>query len=151
MRDPYDILVRDQSASEADVKKAFRSLPSSITRTQNQNDPKAQAKFAEVNQAYEILGDKEKRAKFDRGEIDARGQARASRASRASAIGPWRRRPVVRVRIRAGRVQVAGPWHGRVRPLRPLRDLFRRRDKAAARPGALRERVSARAPTPTPR
>lgn len=76
MRDPYDILGVTKSASEADVKKAFRKLAKQYHPDQNKNDPKAQAKFAEVNQAYEILGDKDKRAKFDRGEIDAEGKPR---------------------------------------------------------------------------
>jgi DnaJ-class molecular chaperone len=76
MRDPYDILGVSKGASESDVKKAFRKLAKQHHPDQNQNDPKAQAKFAEINQAYEILGDKEKRAKFDRGEIDADGKPR---------------------------------------------------------------------------
>lgn len=41
---------------------------------QNQDNPKAQAKFAEINQAYEVIGDKEKRGQFDRGEIDGEGK-----------------------------------------------------------------------------
>jgi DnaJ-class molecular chaperone len=76
MRDPYTVLGVSRSASEADIKKAFRKLAKQHHPDQNKNDPKAQAKFAEVNQAYEIIGDREKRAKFDRGEIDAEGKPR---------------------------------------------------------------------------
>ena len=76
MRDPYNVLGVAKSASEGDIKKAFRKLAKKYHPDQNQNDPAAQKHFSEVNQAYEIVGDKEKRTKFDRGEIDAEGKPR---------------------------------------------------------------------------
>src|ERR671929_516259 len=76
MRDPYDILGVPRSASEADIKKAYRKLAKTYHPDRNKNDPKAKDKFAEVNSAYEILGDSDKRAQFDRGEIDAEGKPR---------------------------------------------------------------------------
>lgn len=76
MRDPYDVLGLSRSASEAEIKKAFRTLAKKHHPDQNKDDPRASAKFAEVNQAYEILGDAAKRAQFDRGEIDAEGKPR---------------------------------------------------------------------------
>jgi len=76
MRDPYQILGVAKDAPQADVKKAFRKLAKQHHPDQNPNDPKAQAKFAEVNSAYEILGDEKKRGAFDRGEIDAEGKPR---------------------------------------------------------------------------
>jgi DnaJ-class molecular chaperone len=76
MRDPYQILGVAKDASQADVKKAFRKLAKQHHPDQNPNDPKAQAKFSEVNSAYEILGDEKKRGAFDRGEIDAEGKPR---------------------------------------------------------------------------
>lgn len=76
MRDPYDVLGVGKSASEADVKRAYRKLAKQYHPDRHAGDEKAQAKFAEINQAYEIVGDKEKRAKFDRGEIDADGKPR---------------------------------------------------------------------------
>ncbi|WP_342359721.1 J domain-containing protein [Terrarubrum flagellatum] len=76
MRDPYTVLGVSKSASEADLKKAFRKLAKAHHPDRNQNDPKAKERFAELNSAYEILGDKEKRARFDRGEIDAEGKPR---------------------------------------------------------------------------
>jgi DnaJ-class molecular chaperone len=76
MRDPYEVLGVARSASAGEVKKAFRRLAKKHHPDQNKNDPKAQAKFAEVNTAYEILGDEKKRAEFDRGEIDAEGKPR---------------------------------------------------------------------------
>ncbi len=76
MRSPYDILGVARGASEAEIKKAFRKLAKKYHPDSNANDPKAKDKFAEVNQAYEILGDAEKRAQFDRGEIDGEGKPR---------------------------------------------------------------------------
>ncbi|MGO4387155.1 DnaJ C-terminal domain-containing protein [Microvirga sp. 2YAF29] len=76
MRNPYDVLGVARSASEAEIKKAFRKLAKAHHPDSNQNDPKAKDKFAEVNSAYEILGDADKRGQFDRGEIDAEGKPR---------------------------------------------------------------------------
>jgi DnaJ-class molecular chaperone len=75
MRDPYTILGVTRSASEAEVKKAFRKLAKTWHPDQNK-DPKAKERFAEINAAYEIVGDKDKRGQFDRGEIDAEGKPR---------------------------------------------------------------------------
>jgi DnaJ-class molecular chaperone len=76
MRDPYDILGVPRSASEADIKKAYRKLAKSYHPDRNAGDPKAKDKFSEANAAYEVLGDSAKRAQFDRGEIDAEGKPR---------------------------------------------------------------------------
>jgi DnaJ-class molecular chaperone len=78
MRDPYDVLGVSRSASEDEVKKAFRRLAKKHHPDQNKDDPRAKDSFAEVNSAYEILGDKAKRAQFDRGEIDAEGKPKFS-------------------------------------------------------------------------
>jgi DnaJ-class molecular chaperone len=75
MRDPYQVLGLARGASAADVKKAFRRLAKAHHPDQSK-DPKAKEKFAEVNAAYEILGDEGKRGRFDRGEIDAEGKPR---------------------------------------------------------------------------
>ncbi len=75
-RDPYEVLGVARSANEADVKKAFRRLAKTWHPDHNQSDPKAKEKFAELNTAYEILGDAGKRQQFDRGEIDAEGKQR---------------------------------------------------------------------------
>jgi DnaJ-class molecular chaperone len=76
MRNPYDVLGVSRSASEAEIKKAFRKLAKTYHPDSNTNDPKAKDKFAEANSAYEILGDATKRAQFDRGEIDGEGKPR---------------------------------------------------------------------------
>ncbi len=76
MRDPYDVLGLSRSAGEAEIKRAYRKLAKENHPDRRRDDPKAQAKFAEISAAYEILGDKEKRAQFDKGEIDAEGKPR---------------------------------------------------------------------------
>jgi DnaJ-class molecular chaperone len=76
MRDPYEILGVSKSASEADIKKAFRSLAKKYHPDKHAGDAAAQKKFQEISGAYDIIGDKDKRAKFDSGEIDASGNPR---------------------------------------------------------------------------
>jgi DnaJ-class molecular chaperone len=76
VRDPYEVLGLPKNASEAEIKKAFRRLAKKLHPDANKNDPKAAARFSELNSAYEILGDEDKRKAFDRGEIDAEGKPR---------------------------------------------------------------------------
>ena len=76
MRDPYQVLGVSKSASEAEVKSAYRKLAKKLHPDANKHDPKAASRFAELNAAYEIIGDDEKRKAFDRGEIDAEGKPR---------------------------------------------------------------------------
>jgi DnaJ-class molecular chaperone len=73
MRDPYSVLGVPRSVSEKDLKSAYRKLAKPNHPDQNKNDPKAQQKFAEISSAYDFLTDKDKKAAFDRGEIDADG------------------------------------------------------------------------------
>ncbi len=75
MRNPYEVLGVTKAADGADIKKAFRKLAKKYHPDQSK-DPKAKERFAEANQAYEVLGDDAKRAAFDRGEIDAEGKPR---------------------------------------------------------------------------
>ncbi|MCB1488987.1 MAG: J domain-containing protein [Bauldia sp.] len=76
MRDPYTVLGVSKTASESEIKSAFRKLAKKYHPDSNKDEPKAKERFNEANTAYEIVGDKEKRAKFDRGEIDAEGKPR---------------------------------------------------------------------------
>src|SRR5216683_2140879 len=76
MRDPYEVLGVPRSASAAAIKSAYRKLAKKHHPDSNANDPKAAARFSEINSANEILGDEEKRKAFDRGEIDAEGKPR---------------------------------------------------------------------------
>jgi DnaJ-class molecular chaperone len=75
MRDPYEVLGVAKTASQAEIKSAFRKLAKKFHPDQSK-DPKAKERFAEVNSAYEVVGDKDKRAQFDRGEIGADGKPR---------------------------------------------------------------------------
>lgn len=76
MRDPYEVLGVAKGASAANIKSAFRKLAKKFHPDANKDDPKAAAQFAELNSAYEILGDAKKRRAFDAGEIDAEGKPR---------------------------------------------------------------------------
>jgi DnaJ-class molecular chaperone len=73
MADPYSTLGVARGADEAAIKSAYRKLAKQLHPDRNQDNPKAAEKFAEVTRAYDLLSDKDKRAKFDRGEIDADG------------------------------------------------------------------------------
>jgi DnaJ-class molecular chaperone len=76
MRDPYEVLGVSKTANEAEVKSAFRKLAKKLHPDANKHDPKSATRFAELNAAYEIVGDDKKRKAFDRGEIDAEGKPR---------------------------------------------------------------------------
>src|SRR4051812_8392104 len=77
MADPYVTLGVPRSASEADIKKAYRKLAKELHPDRNKDNPKAAEKFSQVATAYDLLTDKDKRARFDRGEIDADGNPAA--------------------------------------------------------------------------
>jgi DnaJ-class molecular chaperone len=76
MRNPYEVLGVQPKAGSDEIKKAFRKQAKKLHPDANKNDPKAAVKFAELNAAYEIVGDEDKRKAFDRGEIDAEGKPR---------------------------------------------------------------------------
>jgi DnaJ-class molecular chaperone len=65
-RDYYEILGIPRDASEADVKKAYRKLARQYHPDRNPGDKTAAAKFKEIQEAYAILGDKQKKANYDR-------------------------------------------------------------------------------------
>lgn len=71
--DPYSILGVARGASEKDIKSAYRKLAKELHPDTNKDNPRATERFSEVSRAYDLLSDKEKRAQFDRGEIDAEG------------------------------------------------------------------------------
>jgi DnaJ-class molecular chaperone len=73
MADPYQTLGVARTASEADIKKAYRKLAKELHPDKNKDNPKASEKFSSVTNAYDLLTDKDKRARYDRGEIDEDG------------------------------------------------------------------------------
>jgi len=74
--DLYQQLGVARGASEAEIKKAYRSLAKQLHPDRNKDNPKAAERFAKVTQAYDLLSDKDKRARYDRGEIDEDGNPR---------------------------------------------------------------------------
>jgi DnaJ-class molecular chaperone len=76
MADLYSTLGIARGASEADIKKAYRKLAKELHPDRNKDNPNAAERFSQVTQAYDILTDKDKRAQYDRGEIDEEGNPR---------------------------------------------------------------------------
>jgi len=64
-RDYYEILGISKSAGEADIKKAYRTLAKKYHPDMNPNDKSAEKNFKEVNEAYEVLSDSEKKSRYD--------------------------------------------------------------------------------------
>jgi DnaJ-class molecular chaperone len=71
--DPYTLLGVSRSASDDEIKKAYRKLAKQLHPDANQDNPAAADRFSQITAAYDLLGDKDKRAQFDRGQIDADG------------------------------------------------------------------------------
>ena len=78
MADPYTTLGVDRGATEKDIKSAYRKLAKELHPDRNRDNPKATERFGQVTQAYDLLSDKDKRAQFDRGEIDGDGNPAAA-------------------------------------------------------------------------
>jgi len=93
MRDPYEVLGVPRGASAAAIKSAYRKLAKKHHPDSNKNDPKAAERFSEINTANEILGDEDKRKRFDRGEIDADGKPRFTGFPGGGAAGGGRAGP----------------------------------------------------------
>ncbi|MEA3058447.1 MAG: hypothetical protein QOF34_1262 [Sphingomonadales bacterium] len=75
--DLYQRLGVQRGASEADIKKAYRSLAKQLHPDRNKDNPNAAKRFGEITQAYDLLSDKDKRARYDRGEIDEDGNPKS--------------------------------------------------------------------------
>lgn len=75
--DPYKELGVSKGASAEEIKKAFRKLAKELHPDKNPGDKAAEERFKRVTGAFDLLGDAEKRAKYDRGEIDADGREQA--------------------------------------------------------------------------
>lgn len=73
---PYKILGVEPTATDKEIKSAYRKLAKELHPDLNPGDASAEERFKAVSAAYAILGDKDQRARFDRGEIDATGQER---------------------------------------------------------------------------
>jgi DnaJ-class molecular chaperone len=77
--DPYAALGLTKTATEAEIKKAYKRIARESHPDLNPGDPKAEARFKAASSAHDLLKDPERRARFDRGEIDAQGQDKPER------------------------------------------------------------------------
>jgi DnaJ-class molecular chaperone len=73
MRDPYEVLGVQKTDSDAAIRSAYRKLAKRYHPDVNPGKAEAAERFKEISAAYDLVGDKEKRARYDRGEIDAAG------------------------------------------------------------------------------
>jgi DnaJ-class molecular chaperone len=74
--DPYKVLCLSPKASDDEIRKAYRKLAKDLHPDLNPGDKQAEEKFKQVSAAYHIVGDPERRKRFDAGEIDASGAER---------------------------------------------------------------------------
>jgi DnaJ-class molecular chaperone len=93
-QDPYQLLGVKPDASQKEIQSAFRKLAKKLHPDLNPGDKRAEAQFKDISAAYELLSDEEKRARFDRGEIDMTGAEQAPRNfyrdyASAGAGGPY--------------------------------------------------------------
>jgi DnaJ-class molecular chaperone len=77
--DPYEVIGVKRDASHSEIQKAYRQKAKKLHPDLNPGDKQAERKFQELSAAWDILGDKDKRARFDRGEIDASGEEKPQR------------------------------------------------------------------------
>ncbi len=72
-RDPYELLGVKRDATQKEIQSAYRKLAKKLHPDLNPGDKDAERKFKDISAAYGIVGDEDKRGRFDRGEIDATG------------------------------------------------------------------------------
>ena len=92
---PYEVLGVKPEASAEEIRKAYRKLAKELHPDLNPGKPEAEARFKSVTAAYDLLSDADKRARYDRGEIDESGAERPHYSYRPHAEGAhgWKYRP----------------------------------------------------------
>ena len=75
-RNPYEVLGVKKDATEDEIRRVYRNLAKRYHPDLNPGNKQAEARFKEISAAYDLLSDKEKRARYDRGEIDESGAER---------------------------------------------------------------------------
>ncbi|MEM9988300.1 MAG: DnaJ domain-containing protein, partial [Pseudomonadota bacterium] len=88
-KDPYLLLGVSKQASAEDIRKAYRKLAKQFHPDRNPGDAKAEDRFKAISAAFDIIGDPEKRAKYDRGEIDADGNEQMTMGRNPYGGGPY--------------------------------------------------------------
>ena len=112
-KDYYKILGVKKNATEKEIKSAFRKLARKHHPDVNPDDPKSEARFKEINEAYEVLGDSDKRAKYDRLGADWQRWQRAGGGSDDFDWGRWTTSPgSERVHVRYGTPEDLGDLFG---------------------------------------
>ena len=109
--DPYQVLGVPRTASADEIRKAFRKLAKQHHPDQNPGNKASEERFKRVSAAFDILGDVQKRKKFDAGEIDADGRESFrgfARGRAPAALGPPARRLRRRARGRPSRETFEG-------------------------------------------
>ncbi len=89
-QDLYAILGVKRTATNDEIRRAYRNLAKDLHPDQNKNDKKSEEKFKRVSAAFAVLGNPEKRKRYDAGEIDAMGNERANPFYREYAGGAGR-------------------------------------------------------------
>ena len=109
-KDYYKILGVNKNATEKEIKSAFRKLARKHRPDVNPDDPKSEARFKEINEAYEVLGDSDKRAKYDRLGADWQRWQRTGGGPNDFDWGRWTTAPgSERVHVRYGTPEEADP------------------------------------------
>jgi DnaJ-class molecular chaperone len=93
---PYEVLGVKPNASAEEIRKVYRKLAKQYHPDLNPGKPEAEARFKAVSGAYDLLSDPEKRARYDRGEIDETGAERPPRGfyrGHAEGAQGWRYQP----------------------------------------------------------
>jgi DnaJ-class molecular chaperone len=123
VKDPYGVLGVARGATADEIKQAYRVLARELHPDLNPGDRRAEDRFKEVSAAYDFLSDADRRARFDRGEIDATGAS-------------LRRRPAQEAKseAKAGRARRGFGFADSADDI--LEELLRRRDRARAREAA---------------
>ncbi len=88
MKDPYEVLGVARTAAEAEISAAYKKLARRYHPDLHPDDKAAETRFKEISVAADLLRDKDKRRRFDAGEIDASGAEQAPRFHRDAADGP---------------------------------------------------------------
>ena len=132
-----------RGATEAEIKKAYRSLAKQLHPDRNKDNPEAAERFGEVTAAYDLLSDKDKRARYDRGEIDEDGNPKMPFGSGFGGYSAGARaRPAGRPPPGFENFNFGGADTGRLQ--RPVRRAVRRQAAARARRRAVQRLPPAR-------